>query len=156
MAKHLKLAGQTRDCRHLSKSTRQISKTIRYLIQNASDWQTRYSAIELLDQSTKSLLVLQSCARYDVHSDLRYLAVQILSTSSSWQNNFITLVSLIAATQDPHRDVQYLAICGLVENKNWKNHPAARQCLQKIAESDDAPWEVKFLAIEAQISYSDL
>jgi HEAT repeats len=148
MLKHLKLAGQKSVYRHLSKSTRHLSKTIRYLIRNAGDWRTRYSAIELLDQSTRSLLVLQSCARYDVHSDLRYLAVQILSTSPSWQNNFITLVALIAATQDPHRDVQYLAICGLVENKNWKNHPAARQCLQQIVESD-VGWEVKFVAIEA-------
>jgi hypothetical protein len=120
----------------------------RYLSQSAHSWKTRCLAIKFLVQSSRqrsrSLLVLQGCAKRDDHCDVRYLALE--SMLNGWQDHFITLVTLIDRAFDQHRDVQHLAVTALADN--WQHHPAALSCLKKISESS-ASFTVKLVAIEA-------
>jgi HEAT repeats len=120
----------------------------RYLARYAHNWRIRCLAIKFLGQSSqqklRSLLLLQNCARQDIHCDVRYLALEALLTG--WRHHFMTLVTLLDRVHDQHRDVQYLAVSTLADD--WKHHPAARQCLEQIVESN-AGWIVKFIAIEA-------
>jgi hypothetical protein len=133
---------------HITRKLFRQQHLARHLTQYAHSWRIRCLAIKFLDQTSqqrsRSLLVLQGCAKRDNHCDVRYIALEAML--NGWRDHFITLVTLIDRSQDPHRDVQHLAVNALADN--WQHHPAALNCLRKISESN-ASFTVKFVAIGA-------
>jgi hypothetical protein len=114
----------------------------RHLAQYGSNWRIRCLAIKKLDQSPKSLLVLQTCAN-DIYCDVRFLIVETLI--AGWKDHFITLAVLTdLAERDRHIDVQSLCVKELAY---WDHHPAALGCLNKISQT--ASFIIRFIAIEA-------
>jgi HEAT repeats len=133
---------------HITRNLVRQQHLVRHLTQYAHSWRIRCLAIKFLDQTSqqrsRSLLVLQGCAKRDNHCDVRYMALEAML--NGWRDHFITLVTLIDRAFDQHRDVQHLAVKALAEN--WQHHPAALSCLRKISESN-ASFTVKFVAIAA-------
>jgi HEAT repeats len=147
-SRHLARTLTRRNSQYMPRNLIRHQYLVRYLTQYAHSWRIRCLAIKFLDQSSpqksKSLLVLQGCAKQDDHCDVRYMALEAML--NGWRDHFITMATLIDRAFDRHRDVQHLAVTALADN--WQHHPEALRCLRKIAESN-ASFAVKFVAIEA-------